>query len=281
MSVGFILGTFLPTLVPLAAGYALARYLGVSATPLRTVLRYALAPPLLFALLSTSFQLRTWLVLLLIGAGMVAAVWYALPALARSLRGLEASPTVPAILVFTLPLLALSWDAKGAARSGAAIIFVGAAVTILVLSLRQKAGRALLLEPWLYGALLAILLKLIGQPNTQIYKAVGALAEASYPLALVYFGTLLHPFNGFDDRNAWLSAAARLGLALAVALVVGQLFALTKTLLEAAVLCALAPPVGPVHAIARLGDRDTGKVTVPLATSVVALLVLLLGPWFR
>ena len=108
-----VITLFLPTLVPIAVGYTLARHLGLSANPLRTVARYALVPPLLFALLLGTFQTRTIGVLSATGAGMVLVVLYAVPALARASKlTLEGGTTMPNLAVLALPFLSLSWGAK-------------------------------------------------------------------------------------------------------------------------------------------------------------------------
>jgi predicted permease len=282
MSLSFVLQVFLPTLVPLAAGYAMARYLGLTPAPLRTLLRFVLAPPLLFALTLTTLQSRSWLVLLGVGAGIVAAVMLALPALSRVTKlKLDGALTMPNILAFTLPFMALSWNVKSSGKVAAAVIFVGAAVTLAALQLRERTPKALIKEPWVYGVAAALVFKLLELPSGPIYKGVGALAEAAYPIGMLYIGTMLFPLESLRDKDAWLAVGARMALALVVAVLVTQLMPLSKNLAEAAVLCALAPPASGGTALARPGDKESGNTSVGVAASLIGALVLLMGPWFK
>jgi predicted permease len=270
----------LPTLVPIAAGYAAARFFGLSAGPLRVLIRYALLPPLLFALLLTTFQARTLAILAGTGAVIVLAVAYALAPLARVTKlQLDARVTLPNLIAFTLPLLSLSWGARAAGRSAAAILFVGMALTIIIVQHRERTPRVLLREPWVWGVVAAILFQVLGISAAPVYKVVGSLAEAAYPVSLVYLGTLLYPVSDLRDRDSWIGVVLRLAIGLVVALISIKLLPTSRALSEIIVVASLAPPATPGIALVQPGEKESASGAGVFA-SIIAMIVLLIGHWF-
>src|SRR5687767_12518192 len=113
MSFSFVIQVFLPTLIPLAAGYALARFAGVSTPPLRTVARYVFFPVLLFVLLVGPLTGKSMLIVTGAGAAMALALFFAIEPLSRLLKvRIDASAAYPNIAAFSMPFLVLTWQAK-------------------------------------------------------------------------------------------------------------------------------------------------------------------------
>lgn len=281
MSIPSIFALLLPTLVPLAAGYAVARFFGLSASPLRLLIRFVLMPPLLFALLLTSFRTHTLAVLVGTGAAVVLAVMYGMPQLTRlSKLPIDSRPTLPNLVAFTLPLLSLSWGTRAAGRSAVAILFVAMALTLVIIQHRERAARVLLREPWTWAVVAAIVFRLLEISVGPIYKVVGSLAEAAYPIGLVYLGTLLYPMADLRERDAWVGAAARLALGLAVALISIKLVPVSKTVSEVIVVASLAPPATAGAALVQHGEEE-GTSSAGVVASLIAMVVLLAGGWFR
>src|SRR5688572_9714669 len=126
---------FLPTVLPLTAGWLLARFARTPTEPLADLSRFVLFPALLFITFLTPIKTETLLVLGGIGVAMALAAIVLLGVAGRHLNlaiGLPAA--LPNVACFALPFLALSWDAKDSSLRGAAVIFVGAALTLAVKS---------------------------------------------------------------------------------------------------------------------------------------------------
>ena len=283
MNPSFLLQVFLPTLVPLAAGYALRRFTHVSAQPLATVARWVLVPALLFLALLGPMAPRTSALAAGAGAGLTLAALGAL-ALARRLgwsRGESGADAAPNVAVFALPFLVLSWDADGTAVRTAAWMFVGVGATSL--AVRGSAGWAQLArEPWLYAVVAAVGLRWLEVPVRIPQHALGALVQGAYPLLLLYLGTLLHPVGSWLERRTLVTLGCRFASGAVIIVLLHLLAPLPRMAFEAAVVVALAPPAAAGAALVgeSRGDEDRmGGHLVGTVASLALMLGLLLVEW--
>ncbi len=284
MSISGILQSMLPTIVPLFAGYAVARWAGGGPQALRGILRYAILPALLFLVLVAGVRQELLLKLLVIGIAMGAAGYLLVQFLPKVLGGqhIDASAAIPNIACFTLPFLALSWETKQFGIRAAAILFVAVAVTLMVAERRGKAGQALLKEPWAYAAAAALIFNLLSLSPSWVAKGVGPLAQAAYPLLLMYLGAALHPVGGadFQDKGVWFSVATRYVAGVGVALLAAAIFKITGDLKEALILVGFAPPATAALALTGGGEGGGSRKVVVVGTLVslvIPIVWLLMG----
>lgn len=272
----------LPTLVPLAAGYVLARWIGGGPQALRAFLRYVIAPALLFVVLLGGFKQEMFFKLLATGVAMGLAGYLLVSVAPKSLgHAVDQSAAMPGIICFTLPLLSLSWDVKQFGIRSAALLYVAIAATMLVAERRQQAGKALLHEPWAYAAAAALLFRLLEVSNPVLVNSIAPLAQAAYPLGLLYVGATLHPLTSsdFKDKTVWSSIAARWVAGFGVALLAVSLFKFTGKLREAVVIAGFAPPATGALFLAS-GEGGNRKVAaVGTLAAVGVAFILLMVDW--
>jgi predicted permease len=281
MSPQFVLQVFLPTLVPLAAGWLLARFVRTPAEPLADLARYVLFPVLLFVTFLGPMKPESLLVLGSIGAAMALAAFGVLALAGRYLHlDIRAPAAMPNVACFALPFLALSWDAKDSGLRAAAAIFVGAALTLALYQAREGGLRQIVKEPWIWALAAAITVSAFGLPTKQIVHALTPLTRAAMPLFLVLLGASLYPLHGFADRSAWATVAARLVVGLAVGAAAVKLFSLPRGVVEATIVVALAPPTSSDLAMTE-GTSTEGRapMVVGVPVSLAAMVALLVIDW--
>ncbi|MBI5509466.1 MAG: hypothetical protein HY903_12010 [Deltaproteobacteria bacterium] len=280
----FLAKHVLPTVLPIAAGYLVARFAGGAAQGLRSALRFAFLPALLFTVLKTPTPDEVVLKTLVVGAATVLVGHWLAGAAGRWLKtAVPHNGTVPDIVGFTLPFLALSWDMKALGMRAAALLAVGALLTAFLLDPRKRNAKALFREPWVYGVLAALLVALFGQPLGFLAKSVAPFESAAvYALFLFYLGSLMHPVTRAQllAKQTWVVVGLRLLAGVAVGLAAVFLFHPPRVVLEAYVVAMLAPPVGVTAALAGKEDVDDRAALVAgTLVSLLGMILLLVLDW--
>lgn len=267
-------------MLPVAAGYGLARFAGLSSGPPRLLARCLLLPVLLFLILAAPIAPKASAVAVASGAAMV-VLGMGVIALARRANGFTISPSaaIPNVAVFAVPFLKLSWDANGPAIRTAAWMFVGVAITMMLARGRLDV-RGWIREPWLYAVVLAIALKVTSVSVPFLVKPVAPLAQAAYPLLLVYLGTLLHPLAIRLDRWTLGTVVVRLVTGIVIVLGANAIIPMPRMAFEAAVIVALAPPTdGPSSLVSNDEVRDPAATNLGTLISAACMVGLLVVDW--
>lgn len=274
MNLSLFLQDFAPCVGFIGVGYALARFTGVNVASLATVLRFALLPPLLFVLLVTRTEPAGYGITAALGAAMAVVGWLLVTAAPSVLKPkVDASAAVPNVACFALPILALGWASVGLGT--AAALFVGVMFATVVVHKRGAAAGALVGEPWLWAALLALVFQIGGLPTETIAASVWPLAAAAFPLALLYLGASMFPLGSFRDASAWATVGVRYAAGISVALTAIVLLPMTAEVKEALVLVAFAPPATGALALARPAkERDTARAAATIGVAVSIVIVL-------
>ena len=148
--------TLLPTLVVIAAGYSLARWVGLPTAPLNTLLRYVFLPAYLFMTLRERMSFEMFLFVALIGGAVVGMGVLILRNANRILKTqIDPSVAIPNVACFSIPVFALSWGGRGL---GTACAFF-AGVSIAAFFIEKKNFAKLFREPWIYAVVGGILFK--------------------------------------------------------------------------------------------------------------------------
>jgi hypothetical protein len=270
---------FLPLLLCLGGGYALARFTGMSTGPLQRLIRFGLLPLVLFDIILRRIEPVMFAEVAGIGAVLTLATAAVLVVAPRVLKPTVASAAAtPNIAAFALPFLALSW--RGVGLGTAAALFVGVAVTLLVVRPRQNPFSSLVRQPWAYAVIAALALRIASLDTQTITTALSPISSAAYPILLVFLGASLHPFNGFRDTTAWTTVFVRLLMGAIIGLLAILLIPMTRGVLEAVVIAALAPPatraVAFVDDNAELGASPSSGNAMRIGTIVALVVVLFL-----
>ncbi len=272
---------FLPLVVAVAAGYVLARWGALPPRALRRLLRYALFPVLIFAVLVDRADPMTFAILVGVGGAMALvgmALVYAAPHVLRP--PVDPSAAIPNVACFALPFLAMSWSSVG--LGVACAVFVG--VSVVQLAVERRIAE-LAREPWLYAVGAALLVKmLLGIPDADglLARTAAPLAAAGYPVLLIFLGASLHPFEGIGSGTAWASAAVRLVAGFGVGLLAVALLPMSRGVMEALIVVSLAPPASKSLTLTdRLSDRAGGRAAVAAGTplALVAMVLLWVIRW--
>jgi predicted permease len=283
MSLSLALQVLLPTIVPIIAGYALARWVGLNTQALASVARYVFLPALLFTVLEGRMPLNTFLIVAATGVALAGTGLLVVRKGPRFLKQkIDASAATFNIACFSVPLLALSWASRGLGTACA--LFVG--VTIMLVGFNSRGGwRALRKEPWLWAVIAALAFQEMGISVGALQKVVSPIAQASYPVLLVLLGVALHPFPLLRDARTWTTVGVRMAASFGVALLAIAALPFTASVAEGLVLVSLAPPA--TQAISLGSAADDGKAahatsfigTLASLAAVVALLVTGWKPW--
>ena len=207
--------SLLPTLVVIAAGYSLARWVGLSTAPLNTLLLYVFLPVYLFMTLEERMSFEMFAFVALIG-GAVGGVGILIHRNAHRVlkTKVDASVAIPNVACFSIPVFALSWGGRGLGTACA--FFVG--VSIAAFFIEKNDFKKLLREPWIYAAVAGILVNEIRGSVPPLEVILSPFMDATYPLLLLFLGASLHPFEGIADVNAWVTAVLRVAGGFLVAL---------------------------------------------------------------
>jgi len=279
MAFSSVVDSLLPALFLIAAGYALASWMGLSAAPLSTLLRYLIFPAYLFMTLKTRMSIETFAYVALIGA---AVVWigYLIHRNAHRVFKAEVDATVsiPNVACFTIPLFALSMGGRGIGT--ACSFFVG--VSIATYFLGVKDIMKLLREPWLYAALAGMVFKETLAPIQLLDDILSPLTAATYPLLLIFLGVSLYPIEAVKDLNAWVTAVMRVVVGFLVALLGVNILPVSQAVASAVVLASIAPPATRFLSLAgpaKDSQWPRGPVNVGVLVSLVVFIFFLMTDW--
>ena len=265
-----------PTLVAIGAGYALARWVGLTTPPLIKLLRFVFLPVFLFLTLPARMSPEGTFSVVLVGVAIVGMGTLIHRNAHRVFKAeVHASVAIPNVACFSIPLIALSWAGRGLGTACA--LFVGVSVAAYIF---EKGNAAkLLLQPWLYAVVAGFLLE--GSVDA-LNPILTPLTGATYPLLLMLLGASLHPLDGFADLDAWVTAVLRVITGFGVAWLGIYLLSLSPTVGAGAIVAAMAPPATKVLSLAGSGKaepEDRGAFGVGLLVSLLAFSLFMLTGW--
>jgi predicted permease len=265
-----------PTLVAIGAGYALARWAGLTTLPLIKLLRFVFLPVFLFVTVPARMSPEGVFSVALVGAAVVGVGVLIHRNAHRVFKAqVHGSVAMPNVACFSIPLFALSWGGRGLGTACA--LFVGASVAAFIF---QKGNPVkLLLQPWLYAVVAGLLLDGSVEELTPILTP---LMGATYPLLLMLLGAALHPLDGLSDLGAWVTAVLRVVSGFGVAWLGASLLALSPAVTAGAIVAAMAPPATKALSLAGSGTvepADSGPSSVGLLVSVLAFSLFMLTGW--
>lgn len=283
MSIYWLFVKFAPFLFPIALGYAMARWVGLSVDGLASLARNVFLPVILFAGISERLNAKLFFMIALAGA-LVAAGGYLMYRYGNNILKAQMSPAVssPNVGYFTYPFFFLVMG--GAGLGTASAFFVGAAVTSFVLA-QLKGGnfQALFKEPWFYAVLLGLAFMFYGSTPRLLGKTISPLVEASYPVLLLFLGAYLHPFKGFKSAEVYVTVVCRFLCGFLVALLAIKLLGLSMAISKGIMLAALAPPVAlSLVTNTSSSDTDESATKVGILLGIVLMALILYGglePW--
>jgi hypothetical protein len=262
-TVPFSLRVLLPTVVPIVVGWVLGQRLGVDLRGARALFRFALLPAVAFVTLSSpGLTAQAAALSLVTGAALVGLAY----GVTRTVPALGPR-TAPAVTLFALPFLAVSWEGRPGTLAAAVLVAVGATITDRALALGPAAPRTLAREPWLYGAAVGVVWLAVEAPAAPAARIVGPLASAAYPVALAVLGAALSLTRRPTARE-WQRVITPLATGVVLVLLLAALVKPARTISEALVVCALAPGL-------RAGSDEQGADTGwQVVVALAALLVL-------
>jgi len=279
MHFSLVAESLLPALIVIAAGYALARLVGLSPVTLNTLLRYIFLPVYLFMTLEARMSFETFSFVALIGAAVVGVGVLIHRNAHRVLKNqVDASVAIPNVACFSIPIFALSWGGRGLGTACA--FFVG--VSIAAFFIEKQKFVKLLREPWVYAVAAAILAKEIRGAELPLDVVLSPFMGATYPLLLLFLGASLHPFEGISDINAWVTAVLRVGGGFLVALLGVSVLSVSPAIAAGAVMVSMAPPA--TKSLSLVGSaKDTptskGPANVGLLVSLTVFIIFLSTGW--
>jgi len=271
--------SLLPTLVVIAAGYSLARWVGLSTAPLNTLLRYVFLPVFLFMTLKERMSFEMFAFVALIGGAVVGVGVLIHRNAGRVIKAqVDASVAIPNVACFSIPVFALSWGGRGLGTACA--FFVG--VSIAAFLIEKKDFTKLLREPWVYAAAAGILFKEIRGSVDALDVILLPFMEATYPILLLFLGASLYPFEGISDLNAWVTAVLRVVGGFLAAWLGVTILSVSPVIAAGAVMASMAPPATKYLSQAGAA-KDTpsskGPSNVGLLVSLIVFTVFLLTGW--
>ena len=271
--------SLLPTLVIIVAGYALARWAGLSTAPLITLLRYVFLPVYLFMTLQARMSSEMFFFVALIGAAVVGIGFLIHRNAHRVFKTqVDASVAIPNVACFSIPVFALSWGGRGLGTACA--LFVG--VSIAAFIIEKKGFVKLFRQPWLYAVVAGILFNEIRGSVQPLDVILSPFMGATYPLLLLLLGASLYPFKGIRDLNAWVTVVLRVVGGFLVALLGVAILPVTPAVAAGAVMASMAPPATKSLSLAG-SAKDTpssrGPANVGLLVSLIVFIFFLLTGW--
>src|SRR5262245_26780478 len=274
-----VLQLLLPRIVPIAIGYVVARWVGLSTQPIATLLRTVFLPAILFTALRERMPFYSFLLLILIGGALALTGMLLVQHAHRFLKPrVDRSAALLNIACFSLPFFALSMSTNGLAT--AASLFVGVALTMSWVE--QRSMKPLLREPWVYAVVASLVFKALGVSTGWADKMVSPLASSAFILFLLLLGVALHPWASLKNAEAWATVAVRLVSGAVVGVLAIVVLPISGAVAQGVMLTALAPPATRALAMRKDGgDSASGHAAAVLGTlaSVVLIAVLLVAGW--
>ncbi|MGA1824001.1 MAG: hypothetical protein ACMUIP_04990 [bacterium] len=284
MSFSSIYESLLPALVVIATGYSLARWTGLSTAPLLKLLRYVFLPVYLLMTLKARMTFEMFFFVALIG-GAIVGIGVLIQRNAHRIfkTQIDASVAIPNIACFSIPIFALSWGGRGLGTACA--LFAG--VSFVAFFIEKKNVGALFREPCIYAIVAGILLQKIRVSALPLDDILSPFMGATYPLLLLLLGASLHPFEGFTDLSAWVTAVLRVIIGFAVAMLGVSLFSVSPAIAAGAVMASMAPPA--TKSLSMTGSaQDTNSSRAPSNVGLVVSLIVFgiflstgWQPWYR
>ena len=275
-----LLIAFIPVIVLLAAGYAMARWLRFGSASLTVILAYAIIPPYLFHSLLGNLNSKSTLTVAGIAAAIALAGHFLIPMAPKLIkRNINSAAGLPNTLFFALPVLSIAWNLKSSTRMAIAVMFVTIALVITALQYREKSFNALRNEPWVFGLIAALIFQFGGFSSKWAVDALDPLIVAAPAIALVYVGGMLHPIGGFGRSDIWIAIGVRFLLGFLIAFIGIKLLSVPKFLHSTVIVAAMAPPATKALALANTsgssGSRAGGDQQL-ISVGIIAALVLYL-----
>ena len=267
---------FLPILVLVGSGYALARWGTLSAAPIRKVLRYLFFPALLYVLVVDRLEPATFVAIVGIGVAMAVVGLVLVRVAPQVLKPkIHACAAVPNIACFAIPFLAAGWSSVG--LGVACALFVGVSVTQLA---AESKIQAVLREPWAYAVAAALFVKLVDvipANDVVVLKVLSPLAQGTYPLLFVFLGASLYPLKGIANGDAWATVGVRFVAGFTVGLVAVAVIPMSRGVLEAVIVVSLAPPATKGLTLTEQGeDTKAGRAAAVVGTLVALVAMVML-----
>lgn len=279
MHFSLIVESLLPTLVIIAAGYSMARWMGLSINPLSTLLRYLILPVYLFMTLKARMSFETFALVALMGSAMVGVGFLIHKNSHRVLKAqVDYSVAIPNIACFSIPLFALSWGGRGLGTACA--LFVG--VSIAAFLLQKKDFAKLFKEPWIYAVAAGMVFNEIKASVGLLDVALSPIMGAAYPVLLLFLGASLHPLEGFKDINAWITSVLRVVTGFLVAFLAVSLLSVSPAVASAAIMASIAPPATKALSLAsaiRETQSSRGPANVGFFVSLALFILFLVTGW--
>jgi hypothetical protein len=279
MAFSSVIDSLLPALFLIAAGYFLARWMGLSAAPLNTLLRYLIFPAYLFMTLKTRMSIETFGYVALIGFIVVWAGYLIHRNAHRVFKAeVDISAAIPNIACFTIPLFALSMGGRGIGT--ACSLYAGVSVAAYLIG--KKEIMKLLREPWLYAVLAGMVFKETLAPIQLLDNILSPVTAAAYPLLLIFLGVSLHPIQAVGDLNAWVTALLRVVVGFLIALLGVNILPVSQAVAAAVVLASIAPTSTKFLSLAgSSGDTQVsrGSISVGLLVSLIVFVFFQMTGW--
>jgi predicted permease len=270
----------LPTVIPLIAGYAVARWVGLSTKPVETILRWVLFPALLFTVLRDRMPFQTFLLVSMTGAVMVVAGLALVRSAHRFLKpNVDRAAGTLNVACFSVPFFALSWASNGLGTACA--LFVGVAITMFVIEKRSD-WKAIFREPWVYAVAAALLLQEGRFATGSLDTWLKPLAMASYPVLLLFLGAALQPKLSLRDASAWATVGVRMVSGLGVGLLAVTLLPFSSAIAQGVIITSLAPPATQAMTLSGEGNESASAraaATLGTLVSLIAITLILLTGW--
>jgi len=270
----------LPILTFIVVGYSLARWRGMSADDLETLLRYVLLPIVIFSQLEARIPFKTLATVGIMGAAMATLSRVIVKQAPRFLSPkVDMSSALPNIAAFLIPFLVLSYGSRGVGTACA--FYVGAVLALHFLESRKNLP-ILLKEPWVYAVLAAILFRATNYTSNSIDKMLNPLLAAAYPILLVFLGASLHPLEGLKNVDTWVTSAARMCGGFVIGMTAIFIFRPTPAIREGVILASLAPPTTKLLSLAQVGGTgplSKAASTVGTVLFLIVIVILMKSGW--
>ena len=280
MSLSSVMQLLLPTVIPLIAGYAVARWVGLSTKPVETLLRWVLFPALLFVVLRGRMPFQTFLLVSVTGAVMTLVGLALVGSAHRFLKpSVDRAAGTLNIACFSVPFFALSWASNGLGTGCA--LFVGMALTMHMIEKRND-RTAIFREPWIYAVLAALLFHEGRFASGTLNRWLEPFAMAAYPVLLLFLGAVLQPQLSLRDANAWATVGVRMVSGLGVGLLAVALLPFSSAVAQGVIITSLAPPATQAMTLSGGGtDSASARAAATLGTIVtlIAIALILLTGW--
>lgn len=279
MAFSSVIDSLLPALFLIAAGYFLARVMGLTTAPLSKLLRYLIFPAYLFMTLKTRMSFETFGYVALIGFVIVWAGYLIHLNAHRVFKAqVDASVAIPNIACFAIPLFALSLGGRGIGT--ACSLYAG--VSVAAYFIGKKEFFKLLREPWLIAVVAGMVFKETLAPIQLIDDILSPVTSAAYPLLLIFLGVSLHPMEPVRDLNAWVTAVLRVIVGFLIAMLGVKILPVSQAVAAAVVLASISPPSTKFLSLAGYSqdsESPRAPVNIGVLVSLIVFVFFMMTDW--